>query len=254
MLVEIKKLLYVTHRKAPSHDLLEGLLEIKKIGLKEIIIMSEGLSQELKDRLSGHGIDLKAVEGSGPLIPRICDVANKEHASLIVAHLSGERGLFSRRSTARRLIKNISLPLLFFPENNTETTPSTKGLFDSEILATDWSDAARRAWLYIIGLKEIVRVVDIVYVLNVKPTVREIRQLRDRVEEIRKICLVEKMDTESHIYAGKTPEEIILASKEYDATLIAMGYKSKGTFKEILSGSSCYQVVEKSPVPVLIIP
>lgn len=254
MLVKIKKLLYVSHLKEPTWNILEGLLDIKKIGLEEVILLSEGLSQGLMERLSEHGINLKGDEGSGPLIPRILETANREHASLIVAHLNREKRKFFRGSTATNLIKNTPFPLLIIHENTQERSSSTKGLFDSVILATDWSDAARRAWLYIIGLKELVGVLDIVYVLNEKPTVREIRQIKDRVEEIRKICLEEKIDAESHIYAGKTPEEILLAAKDYNATLIAMGYGSKGIFKEIFFGSACYRVAEESSVPVLIIP
>ncbi|GAF81992.1 unnamed protein product, partial [marine sediment metagenome] len=150
--------------------------------------------------------------------------------------------------------KNTRLPLLLIHEKNKEISSSKRGIFDSLILATNWSDSAGRAWLYIIGLKKIVGVLDIVYVLNEKPTVKDIRQLRDRVEEIRNICLEEKIDAESHIYAGKTPTEILLAAKDYNATLIAMGYDSKGIFKEIFSGSACYRVAEESSVPVLIIP
>ena len=243
MLVKIKKLLYVSHLKEPTWNILEGLLDIKKIGLEEIILLSEGLPQGLKERLSEHGINLKRDEGSGPLIPRILETANREHTSFIVAHLKREKRKFFGGGIARNLIRNTPFPLLII-----------KGLFDSVILATDWSDAARRTWLFIIGLKEIIGVVDIVYVLNEKPTIREIRQLRDRVEEIRRICLEEKIDTESHIYAGKTPEEILLAAKDYDATLIAMGYGSKGIVRETFSGSACYRIVEESSVPVLIIP
>lgn len=254
MLVKIKKLLYITHLKEPTYDLLEGFLDIKKIGLEEIILLSNRLPQELKEKLSERGINLKRDEGSGPLVPRIIETAEREHVSFIVAHLNREKRKIFKGSTTRNLIKNTPLPLLLINENGKGRNSSTKGLFDNVILATDWSDAAGRAWLYIIGLKEIVGILDIVYVLNEKPTVREIRQFRDRVEEIRKICLEEEIDAESHIYAGKTAGEIILASKDYNATLIAMGYGSKGIFKEIFAGSACYRVAEESPVPVLIIP
>jgi len=254
VLVKIKKLLYVSHLKEPTWNILEGLLDIKTIGLEEIILLSEGLPQGLKERLSEHGINLKRDEGSGPLIPRILETANREHTSFIVAHLKREKRKFFGGGIARNLIRNTPFPLLIIHENGEARSSSIKGLFDSVILATDWSDAARRTWLFIIGLKEIIGVVDIVYVLNEKPTIREIRQLRDRVEEIRRICLEEKIDTESHIYAGKTPEEILLAAKDYDATLIAMGYGSKGIVRETFSGSACYRIVEESSVPVLIIP
>jgi nucleotide-binding universal stress UspA family protein len=252
--VKIKKILYIPYLKEPTYDLLEGLLDIKKIGLEEIILLSESFPQGLKKKLSEHGINLKRDKGSGPLIPRILDSANKENASFIVAHLDREKRKMFKGSVVRNLIKNTRLPLLLIHENGEEGSFSTKGLFDNVILAINWSDSTQRALLYIIGVKALVGIIDAVYVLSKKPTVKDIRQLRDRVEEIRKICLEEKIDTESHIYAGKTPEEILLAAKDYKATLIVMGYGSKGIVKEITSGSSCYRVAEESPVPVLIIP
>ena len=254
MPVKIKKILYITYLKEPTYDFLEGLLDIKKIGLEEIILFSESLPQGLKEKLSEHGIHLKRDKGSGPLLPRILDSANKENASFIVAHLNREKRKMFKGSVVRNLIKNTRLPLLLIHENGEEGSFSTKGLFDSVILAINWSDSTQRALLYIIGVKALVGLIDAVYGLSEKPTVKDIRQLRDRVEEIRNICLEEKVDTESHIYAGKTPEEILLAAKDYKATLIVMGYGSKGIVKEITSGSACYRVAEESPVPVLIIP
>jgi len=252
--VTIKKILYIPYLKEPTYDFLEGLLDIKKIGLEEIILFSETLPQGLKEKLSEHGINLKRDRGSGPLIPRILDSANKENASFIVTHLDRKKKKTFKASLATNLIKNTRLPLLLIHENDEGGSFSTKGLFDSVILAINWSDSTQRALLYVIGVKALIGLMDAVYVLSKKPTVKDIRQLRDRIEEIRTICLEEKIDTESHIYAGKTPEEILLAAKDYDATLIAMGYGSKGIFKEVISGSACYRVAEESSVPVLIVP
>jgi nucleotide-binding universal stress UspA family protein len=252
--MEIKKLLYVTHPGEHAYKPLEALTEIGKIGLKEIILFPEHPPKDLADRWSGYGIQLKGVDGSGPLVPRILEVANKEQVSLIIAHRRKDKEGLTRGSAAKRLIRSTPVPLLIIPEEGGKGSSAPKGLFGSIILATDWSDEARRAWLYIIGIKKIIGVVDIVYVLHEKPTIGEIRQLKERVEEIRKICLEEDIDAESHIYAGKTADEIALASRDYNATMIAMGYKQRGALKEAFSGSSCYRVVEQSSVPVLIIP
>ena len=253
MAVKIKKILYIPYSKEPTYDLLEGLLDIKKIGLEEIILLSESYPQGLKEKLFEHEIKLKSDKGSGPIIPRILDSAKKENASFIVAHLTREKKNMFKGSLVKNLIKNTRLPLLLIHENGEESF-STKGLFESIILAINWSDSTQRALLYIIGMKAVIGLMDAVYVLSEKPTVKDIRQLRDRVEDVRQICLEEKIDTESHIYAGKTPEEILLAAKDYKATLIVMGYGSKGIVRELTSGSACYRVAEESSVPVLIIP
>jgi len=252
--MEAKKILYATNLKEPTYDLLERFLDIKKVGLEEIIFLSKSLPQELKEKLSEHGINLKEVEASGPLISKILDTAKRENTSLIVANLKREKRKLFRGTTARNLIKNTPLPLLLVNENNKESSYSKKGIFDSVILATDWSDAAQRALNYIIGLKEIIGVLDIVNVLNKKLTVRDIRQLKDKLEEVRKICLKEKIDAEAHIYAGKTPKEILLAAKDYNATVIVMGSGPKSTIEEIFLKYPSYKVAEESSIPVLIIP
>ena len=253
-MIEIKKLLYATDLKEPTLSFFEGLMDIKKIGLEEIILLSNSPSEDLRRKLSEDGVNLRAVEGSGPIPFRILETASRENPSLVVAHLNREKKKFFRGGTARNLIKNTLFPLLLINETGGGRSFSTRGLFDSVILATDWSDSFRKALLYIIGLKEILGVLDIIHVLSEKLTVRDIRHLKERVGEIRKICLEEEIDTESHFYAGKIAGEILLASKDYNASLIAMGYPSKGILKEIFSGSTCYRVAEESSVPVLVIP
>jgi len=248
--MEVKKVLYATNLKELTYDLFEGLLGIKKIGLEEIILLSCSPPEELKEKLSVNGINPKEIEASGPLVSRILDSAEREDVSLIVANLKRKKRKIIRGSNARNLIRNTSLPLLLIKENSYPK----KSIFDSVVFATDWSAVAQRALNYIMGFKEIIGVLDIVNVLNEKPTVKDIRQLKERTEEIRKICLREKIDAESHIYAGKTPEEILLAAKDYGATVIVMGTGRKSTIKEAFLGSASYRVAEKAQVPVLIIP
>ena len=142
-MIEIKKLLYATYLKEPTYSLFEGLLDIRKMGLEEIILLSESLSQELKERLAEHGINLKRIEGSGPFISRILETADREHASLIVAHLNREKRGFFRGHTARNLIKNTLSPLLLIPENGEGGSSSTKGLFDSVITIKKLEDVSR---------------------------------------------------------------------------------------------------------------
>ena len=252
--MEIKKILYATNIKGPVYNPIEGLLSLKKAGLEEILVLSDDISGDVKKGFSENGVTLRNIEGSGPITSRILDSARSENPSLIVTFLRKGKRRFFRGAVSRNLIKNITLPLLLIHEDDNKSNSDISGLFDNVLLATHWSDSSGRAWLFMIGLKKIIGVVDIVYVLNEKPTIKEIRQIKERVEDIRRICLEEKIDAESHIYAGKTSDEILLAASEYDATLIIMGTSSKGILSDIFSRPVCYRVVEKSPVPVLIIP
>ncbi len=59
--------------------------------------------------------------------------------------------------------------------------------------------------------------------------------------------LEEKIDAESHIYAGKTSEEILLAAKEYDASLIIMGVSSKNAIEKYFP-VLCLSQLRKKPL------
>jgi nucleotide-binding universal stress UspA family protein len=252
MPVRLKKILYTTNLKDPAYNALEGLLEIKKIGLEEIILLSISPPKELKGKFHDNGINLRELNGPGPFITKILDSASKENVSLIACHLEREGKTLFGGSPLKQLVKNTHLPILFI--NNKDLDTSGKGIFDTVLFATDWSQIVQNTLDYILGLKEIIGVLDIVNVLNQKPTIKDIRLLKDKTEEIRKICLKENIDAESHIYAGKTAEEILLAAEEYYATVIIMGAGSKNYIKGIFSGSVTCEVAEKSPVPVLVVP
>ena len=75
--------------------------------------------------------------------------------------------------------------------------------------------------------------------------------IKEKLAETRRMCLKEQINAESHIYAGKTADEIMLAAKEYKASIIFMG--SKDERKLFKRNSSC-KVVERSHLPVLVMP
>ena len=62
------------------------------------------------------------------------------------------------------------------------------------------------------------------------------------------------IDAESHIYAGKRQEEILLAAKDYGASCIVMGSSYKPALKRIFKGSCLYDVAEGSGVPIIVVP
>jgi len=155
--MEVKKILYATNFKLPTYNVLEALLEMKKIGLEEIILLSGSPSKELKEKFYNYGITLRESDGSGPFFTRILDSAHKENASLIVAHLERENKKLFKASPTKYLIKNTHLPLLLI--NNKEFNVSKRGIFDAVIFATDWSRIVQSALDYILGLKEIIGVI-----------------------------------------------------------------------------------------------
>jgi nucleotide-binding universal stress UspA family protein len=260
------KLLYATNlgENTLSFDMIEDLLVLKQAGLEEIVflqtipdIKSETTVREkwLSD-LTDLGITAKVLTEEVLSTAGILNTAKEEEVSLIVVNLDGKTNNPPRSPLINNLIKISPIPILII--NDTQEAAAAekgKGLFDHIVFTTDWSPASEKALTYLLGFKEILGPVEIVNVINGKLTVRDMRQLKERLAHTRKICLDKNVDAEAHIYAGQTPEEIITASKDYRATLIVLGAISEKTmFKKIFKKSSTYSVAEEAAVPVLIVP
>ncbi|NNL41666.1 MAG: universal stress protein, partial [Desulfobacterales bacterium] len=103
--------------------------------------------------------------------------------------------------------------------------------------------------------KKILGELEIVHVIKGKLTIKEMRELKDRLMKTRKICLDNKIDAESHIYAGKTAEEILTASRDYKTAMVVVGGRSgKKGLSKIFKKSSSWKVVCETGLPVLVVP
>jgi len=113
---------------------------------------------------------------------------------------------------------------------------------------------SEKALNYLLGLKMILGELEVVNVIDRKLTIRDMRELKERLAQSRKKFLDEKIDAEPHIYAGKTLEEILTAAKDYKATMLAIGRDSeKRSLKGLFKKTSFNKVPDESPLPVLVV-
>ena len=100
-----------------------------------------------------------------------------------------------------------------------------------------------------------IKALEIVKATSAKLTVKDIREIRETLAKTRKVCLDRGIDAETHIYAGKTTEEIITAAKDYKASLIVLGSNSRKKFIDTMftKNRSC-AVMVKTNLPVLVVP
>jgi nucleotide-binding universal stress UspA family protein len=239
---ELKKMLYATDFKKLSLTALEGLLEFCKLGLKEVIFLNAANFSDWKETLSQHGINVKALSEKEPSASGILNVAEREGVSLIIAHL--EKG----GSAIKHLIKRSTIPVIIVHK-----TEINKGWFEHIIFATDWSPSSENALSYLLNFKEIIKELDIVHIISEKLSVRDLRGLKHKLAETRKVCLDQGIDAEFHLYVGKIEEEIIKAAKDYEGTAIVMGATSKSTLREMFFGNLSCEMAEEAPIPVLVI-
>ena len=251
--MKIKKLLYATDIEKQTFPELERLMVLRKVGLEEVIFLHPGEGQDQDNRVAEYGLKSKNLVIEGPLLSGILHTARQEEASIIAVCLKRDASKVTRGSVIKNLLRSSPVPVIVLNEDARMSGPIEKGLFHHVVYATDWSPVSEKALRALLKLKEIIGMLEIVNVINKKLSIRDMRDLKERLVKTRKLFLDNGIDTETHVYAGKPSEEIMLAAEDYDATSIIMGTSCKSFFKEILSGSCAYSVAKEAVVPVLVI-
>jgi nucleotide-binding universal stress UspA family protein len=262
----VGKILYATDLRRPSSRVLEGLSGFSDIGFKEIIFLcvideekdkdaALELFEQWKERLNGYGLKATIKIDSGDLSSSILNTIQENQISFAVVHFDKKkRRILFGDPIVKKLIKEASVPVMIVDKDETGLKLTSKGAFERVLFATDWSQASEKALQIILGFKQLINELDIVNVIHKKLTVRDLRRLMEKLRETRNKCLKEGIDAEYHVYAGKTVDEIILAAQDYNSTSIVMGTTSGQSFKDIFIGKHSCRVVERTPVPALLVP
>jgi nucleotide-binding universal stress UspA family protein len=252
--MKVGKLLYVTNMSQPKFSEVERLADLRKLGFEEIIFLGATKDESWEGSMANYGFNSRIMMADGPLLVRILDVARQEAVSLIAASVNRDAGGLFRRSLTKDLLRSSPVPVMVLHEGAQQARPDQGSIFARVIFATDWSAASQKALGYLIGLKEVIGELEIVNVIGKKLSVRDMRNLKKKLAGIRKTFLDENIDAETHIYAGKPPEELILAAKDYGGTCIVMGTARRSTLKDVFSKSCSFRVAEDSVLPTLVIP
>jgi nucleotide-binding universal stress UspA family protein len=249
----IKKLIHATDMNSPRFEDLDQLMVLRKLGLEEVIFLSLGGIEDWDKRVEEYKVKVRSLTGQGPFLSRILEAARQEDPSMIAASLNRRRGTVLRGSLIKKLLRSSPVPVVLLNQETHPSGPPEKGVFHHVIYATDWSPLSESVLKYLLNFKEVINMLEIVNVIHKKLSVRELRSLKQRITEIRRIFLDEGIDAEAHIYAGKPHEEILLAATDYDATAIVMGTSCKSPMQGIIHRSCSYRVAEEAEIPVLFI-
>ncbi|OHD65608.1 MAG: hypothetical protein A2176_13250 [Spirochaetes bacterium RBG_13_51_14] len=254
----IKKILLVTKLQGQDNSipLLDKIASIKKLGLEEVIFIHTAPMGRWADTLHDLHIKVKTVEVKKFFPATILRIARDESVSLIAVNLDRNIQWASGKSLMRKLINSSTYPLLFIIQESKEpSVADDRELFSHVIYATDWTAASEKALQLLLHFNKILGELEIVNVINRKLTVKDMRELKEKMARTRKKCLDAEIDAEAHVYAGNTPVEILTAAKDYKGTIIFVGGRSKkNPIKRILAGSSTCKIAENAPVPVFVIP
>jgi nucleotide-binding universal stress UspA family protein len=233
---------------------IQHLDDVCTLGPEEIIFLLPKNLEEWKKPVDVHGINSKTLMMKKSSVPGILTVARSEAVSMISTSLSKDKVRWISRSVIKGLLKSSPVPVILFPNGVPKSEAKQERMFDHVVFATDWSASCEKAIQYLLGFKEIIKELEIVHVIEKKLSVKEMRDLKEKLAQTRKKFLEQGIDAESHVYAGTPSEEILLAFKDYDATCIVMGTTRKSRMKALFSRSNTYRVAEASIVPMLVIP
>ncbi|MGF7184582.1 nucleotide-binding universal stress UspA family protein [Desulfitispora alkaliphila] len=285
-----KKVLLCTDLSAASDKLLDATVQLKSLGLEEVvlayIISSEhspmGIERIREDSLpvvnaqksylQDMGLKVTVEIQAGIPSRKLHKLSEKYDVSAIVTGSHG-KGIFKKAfmgSVSSELLQICERPIILIrlelddEEANVELTFDK--LFDHVLFLTDFSEVADRAFLYLEkAVSETKCAVTLMHVQDsttIDPHLIYQLDYFNKVDGVRldklKNRLMDKgaSQVENVLSFGPTVKEILkqINNPENKYSLIIMGSQGKGFFGEALLGSVSHKVSRLSQVPILLIP
>jgi len=201
--MEFKKVLFSTKFRELAFNSLESILELKKAGLKEIVLSyviprddvafvpyggymkdeEERLREQAKIRfedwqeaISEKGIESKVRIEVGDPIPKILRIAEEEKVDLIIAGRKKRTvlGKVYVGSHTLELVRRSAIPVLVskymvrFEWEGDLITKVNDYPFNTPLLATDWSESSEKALELVSSFKELADKVMVTHIIGVK--------------------------------------------------------------------------------------
>ena len=257
--MDVRKLLLATDitDAAACEGMVRGLLPLKAMGLERVLILRTPEACDPGPYLTAGALESETLEGGAMRLTNVAGQARDATVSLLVIGSNGGFGHARSKSALRAFFRALPAPAVFFPGGEADSPPPAENLFHHVTFASDLTGASEETLRALIGFGGLIHELEIINVIDKRITIKEMRELKERLALARALCLKEGVDAEAHIYAGKTPEEIVLAARDYKTSLIAVGFGTggpRGPVAGMFLDCTAHQVLRQSRVPVLVIP
>jgi len=281
--MEIKKMLFVTDFEELWFDALRSLMVLREAGLDHVVLMhvidrSIGYyTTDEKKRLAAmaevrfvdwaqslfeEGMECGSYIVVGDTVSKVLETEKEEEADLIVISRQKRTKLQKLYVDSKtiELIRKATTPVLV-DKYKLESGKVNDRLFERPLLATDFSPAANRALEFLVGIKNVIKKLQIIYVetektmegLGKRGLQKVERENRRKLDELCEALEGEGIEAEYHLYIGDFTQ-IENAARERNATLIATGTTGKSAWQARWLGSVSQQVAEVSELPTLLVP
>jgi nucleotide-binding universal stress UspA family protein len=227
--MEFKKILFPTKFRELAFNSLESILELKKAGLKEVVLTyiiprdevafvpyggymkdeEERLREQARIRfenwqeaISAEGIESKIRIEVGNPVPKLLRIAEEEKVDLIIAGRKKRTvlGKVYVGSHTLELIRRSTVPVLVskymvrFEWEGDLITRVNDRLFTAPLLATDWSEPSKKALGLVSSFKELADKVMVTHIIGVKISKGLDKSELNRIEKESKERLEEYCD------------------------------------------------------------
>jgi len=281
--MEIKKMLFVTDFEELWFDALRSLMVLRKAGLEHVVLMhvidrSIGYyTTDEKKRLAAmaevrfvdwaqslfeEGMECGSYIVVGDTVSKVLETEEEEKVDLIVISRQKRTKLQKLYIDSKTIefLRKTATPVLVH-KYNLESGRVNERLFERPLLATDWSPPANRALEFLVGLKSIIKKLQLIHVVTEKAMeglgkralMKMERENRKKLDDLCEALESEGIEAEYHLYIGDLTQ-IENAAREREATLIATGTSGKSAWQARWLGSVSQQVAEISELPTLLVP
>lgn len=217
----------------------DGFFEVIETSLEE---KADAVLKNFEERCRAAGVVCAAKKDIGKISDTIIDEAG--NADLIVMARKGEHfhmkegGLIG--SVAEVVIRHSGKPVMVVPESYRE--------IESMALAYDGSAPARKALALSLNISEKAKWPLTVVIVNA-----DAAKAADLSAQIEDMAQKGMADCEVIISSGKEADEILKFIREGSVELMVMGAYGHNRLRELILGSTTSHIIQKSPIPVLLI-
>jgi len=281
--MEIKKMLFVTDFDELWFDALRSLMGLKKLGLDHVVLMhvierkigyytaeekkrlremAEVRFVDWAQSLYEEGMECGSYIVEGDSVSKILATVEEEEVDLVVINRQKRTKMekFYVDSKTIEFLRKTPAPVLVH-KYKAESGRLNDKPFERPLLATDWSPAADRALEFLVGLKSIMKKLQVIHVVTEKAMAglgrrglkKMERENRRRLGELCNSLEGEGIEAESHLYIGDLTQ-IENAARERETTLIATGTTGKSAWQARWLGSVSQRLAEVSELPNLLVP
>jgi nucleotide-binding universal stress UspA family protein len=199
-------------------------------------------------------MDIKIMAAHDLSVSSVLAVARDKGVGMVAFSLGKDHGRSLITSHTRLLYKRAHVPVVALPQNGRDHSSARPGVLNHVIFATDWSESSEKAMAFLLPFGDVIQALEIVHVIDKRLSVRDMRQLKDRLTGCREKFHEHGIDSEAHVYAGKAWEEIVRAARDYEGSCVVMGATRRLGMKHPVSNSCSSRVASVSLLPTLVVP